>query len=88
MQKSIKTANYIVPDRLHRACAVKNYSYVGVVLVHWLIITLLHELPHRIGGWSFCLFLCPSCFIDTVLRFSEVELRHRRLTRLVPNPDH
>ena len=20
-----------------------------------------HELPHRIGGWSFCLFICLSC---------------------------
>jgi hypothetical protein len=45
-----------------------------------------NELPHRIGGWSFCLFLCPSCFI--VPQNFEVELRHPRLTRLVPNPDH
>jgi hypothetical protein len=45
-----------------------------------------NELPHRIGGWSFCLFLCPSCFIAP--QDFEVVLRHPRLTRLVPNPDH
>jgi len=38
---------------------------------------------------SFCLLICPSCFIEPVflrLLVFEVELRHPRLSRLVPNP--
>jgi len=39
-----------------------------------------NELPHRIGGWSFRLFICSSCFIAQ--QDCEVALRHPRLTRL------
>ena len=58
-----------------------NRTTIAIILT-----TLVNELPHRIGGWSFCLFLCPSCFIAP--QDFEVALRHPRLTRLVPNPDH
>jgi hypothetical protein len=78
----------LTPNHQHGLCRIAESISK---LYEWTTLPLPADgvSPGSAALLSFCLFICPSCFIDPVffrLPVFEVELRHPRLSRLVPNP--